>query len=233
MLKIENLKKEHLNDGKNTHRVFEGFSLEIKEGEKVGLFGSNGSGKSTLLDVISGLDLKYKGELLVGDSGVSYVHQDTKGTLAPWFSCEKNIFLPLAYKHINIQEKKDLYKKLKEELEINFSLNKYPFELSGGQRQLVSVLRSILMKPDVLLLDEPFSAIDVDKREIVMKVFKKYLPETTVVICSHRGNEISDFIDRAIILEKQPAEIVREFKREKDDDFEAKVRLIRFAKNDK
>jgi NitT/TauT family transport system ATP-binding protein len=202
MIEIKDLKKTYCCNG-CTKPLFAGFNLTIKRGEKVGLFAQNGTGKTTLINILSGMDKEFIGRVFIKGERISYVHQDPYATLAPWFTCERNILLVREYHHMDIEKGRSFLKKLIEELDINFSLTQYPFMLSGGQRQLVTLLRALILEPDILLMDEPFSALDIKKRNAVIKFLTKYLTDNnlTAIICSHRGDEVKSLLDRAVILE--------------------------------
>ena len=230
-MKIENITKIYSENGHNK-QIFSDFSLEIEAGSKIGIFGPNGSGKTTLLNIISGTDRKFDGRVDLNGSKPAYMHQDSGATLAPWFSAEQNIILARKYHRLSLEKGRSLLNHLIKELQINFSCKEYPPNLSGGQRQLVALLRVLICEPDILLLDEPFAALDVEKRQAVSKVFQKQLkPKTTMIIVSHRGGETWELIDRAIILNGRPVAITNEFfpgDFEDREDFETAVSAIGF-----
>jgi ABC-type nitrate/sulfonate/bicarbonate transport system ATPase subunit len=233
MIEVTNLTKERLQNNKQV-KVFDNFNLLISHGERVGLFGENGVGKSTLLDSIIKLDKDFTGKIETTSTNIAYVHQNTKDTLLPWMTCKDNIFKLLEYKKvIDLDKKEVLYKKLLNDLNVDFDLLKNPSELSGGQRQMVSFISSVMQEPEILLLDEPFSAIDSDRRKKMIHVLETYLPDTTVIICSHRGSEISDYINRVVVLQNQPTNITQDFKKEDTTEFKKSVEEISFTKYEK
>ena len=119
-------------------------------------------------------------------------------------------------------------------MKIDFSLHSYPSDLSGGQQQVVAILRSLVSEPDVLLLDEPFSALDIERRKNIINVFKNNLSKNiTTIICSHRGNEISSYINRVIAFQNQPVMITQDFNRNESVNFEKLVDEISFTKYEK
>ena len=139
MIEVINLTKERLQNNKQV-KVFDNFNLFISNGERVGLFGENGVGKSTLLDTIINLDKNFSGTVKIGTKNIAYVHQNTKDTLLPWMTCKENIFQLLKYKGIvDLDKKESLYTNLLNDLDVDFDLSKKPSELSGGQRQMVSL----------------------------------------------------------------------------------------------
>ena len=234
MITIHNLNKTFTNNG-DEKTIFSNFDFIIEKGQKVGLFGPNGSGKTTLLNILSGVDKKYGGKVEVKRKRISYVHQDYNSTLLPWFSCEKNILLAREYHGLDKSSGLKILKQLIKELKINFSLKQYPFSLSGGQKQIVTLMRALVLEPEILLLDEPFASLDVERRADVLAVLKKHFTkDMTVVICSHRGDEISSILDRAVVLQSQPVKITKNIlaKDISKKDFEDTVLKIRFQKND-
>ena len=207
MITIKSLKKDFINNNQRSI-IFSGFNLSINKGEKVGLFGPNGSGKTTLLNILSGVDKKFSGSASVEGKRISYVHQDYNSTLLPWFTCESNILLVRKYHGLNIEDGKKLLNRLVKELRIDFSLKKYPFMLSGGQKQIVTLLRALIYEPEILLLDEPFSALDIERRLDIKNFLHSYFSDKlTVILCSHRGDEIKSLVNRAIVLEGTPVKV--------------------------
>lgn len=236
MIEIKNLDKKYLCNG-NNKSLFSGFTLLVKKGEKIGLFAPNGAGKTTLMNILAGVDKDFVGTVSIGGKRTSYMHQDPNATLAPWFTCEKNILLVRGYHHLNIGKGKRFLRELIKELKINFSLDQYPFTLSGGQRQIVALLRALIFEPDVLLLDEPFSSLDVEKRMAVIEFLTKHLTNNlTVVICSHRGDEVKSLLNRAVILEhRSETKITKDIclsNFQSKQEFEQIISKIRFKKNE-
>lgn len=233
MIEIINLDKSFKsNQRKKT--IFSGFNFSVDKGESVGLFGQNGSGKTTLLNILSGVDSNFGGQIKINSKRVAYVHQDPEATLAPWFTSEKNILLAREFHNLDMDKGKELLKKLSEEFRINFSLEQYPFSLSGGQRQIVTLMRALIIEPDVILLDEPFSALDVEKRNDVLRILIEHFGKgKTIIICSHRGDDIKKFVTRAVILGGCPTDIEnniskKDFSSQKQ--FEDAVSKITFKK---
>ena len=235
MIEIKNLKKEYLSKNDNKIHIFKNFFLEIGKNEIVGLFGINGSGKSTLLNMISGIDNEYTGSIKILSEKISYVNQKPMDTLLPWYTCEENILLVLDYHKLDRIKGKILLKELTKKLNIDFSLSSYPFELSGGQQQVVSILRAFIIQPDILLLDEPFAALDIERRINIINLFKLYKDKMTIIITSHRGVEVSEILDRVVVLKNQPVEIFDDFsiKDMEKSKFQEKVNQIRFKENEK
>ncbi len=199
MIQINNLTKTYNHNG-TSKNVFSNVHLYFKKGDRVGLFGHNGKGKTTLLNIIAGLDKDYQGNVRVVGT-TSYVYQNPTLTLAPWFTSEQNILSPAIYQKLDLSKTKDFLRALCATFEINFPLTQYPDSLSGGQRQLVTLLQVLITRPNILLLDEPFSALDKEKRIAVLKHLQKHISKnTTVIISSHREDEIKPFTERTLYL---------------------------------
>lgn len=214
--------------------VFTNLSLKIRKNEIVGLFGPNGAGKSTLFNILAGLDQDYMGQCVLSSKMIAYVHQKPLATLLPWYHCKDNILLAREYRGLDRRTGEDLLDYFNKKLGIDFSLYSYLFELSGGQQQIVAILRALITEPEIVLLDEPFSALDVGKRADVIRVLSKQCTQgTTVVISSHRGDEVKHLITRAITFGGSPVKIendmsIGDFHSRRE--FEEAISKIRFRK---
>lgn len=210
MIEIKDLKKT-LRCNSCNRTLFHGFNLEIRKGEKVGLFSPNGTGKTTLMNILAGIDKDFSGTVSNKGKRIGYLYQDPQATLAPWFTCEENILLMRKYHHLDAEKGRVSLRRLVKALDLNFSLDAYPFMLSGGQRQIVNLLRGLILEPDVLLMDEPFSALDIEKRAAVVEFLKiSFTENMTVIMSSHRGDEVRTLLGRAVVLEYQSATRIKE-----------------------
>lgn len=218
-------------------------SFSIKKGEFVSLVGPSGCGKTTILSLIAGLLEPTEGEITldgqkVSTSNIGYMFQ--RDQLFQWRSIYKNILLGLEIKgkkHLEEDEKyiNDLLKKYGL---IDFK-NKHPAELSGGMRQRVALIRTLAVKPKLLLLDEPFSALDYQTRLDVCDDVKNIIIEEnqTAVLVTHDISEAISMSDRVFVLSKRPATIktIKElnfdksftpFKRREDKEFAKYFNII-------
>lgn len=188
---------------KGVNKSFTGFSLKnidmsIEDGEFVGILGQSGSGKSTLLNLIAGLDRDFSGEILINGKNPSKMIKD--GEVAMVF--QKDLLLP----HLNVWEniafglkikkfsKDEIEKRVKEvilEMELEGKEKRFPSELSGGEKQRVSIGRAIVTRPKLLLMDEPFSALDFNLRDRMQKIVKKIHEKLkiTIVFVTHDREE--------------------------------------------
>src|SRR5229473_8600385 len=147
--------------------VYDEFDLDLPRGELISVFGPNGCGKSTLINIIAGLILPDAGEILfdgqtIDEITFGYVFQNYREALFPWLRAIDNIAYPLKLKGLARRERQDRIERLVAKLGIKIDLGKYPYQMSGGQQQLVSILRAVVVEPEILFLDEPFSALNYE-----------------------------------------------------------------------
>jgi NitT/TauT family transport system ATP-binding protein len=200
--------------GKNgSTEVLRDFSLDVPEGNVYSIIGPSGCGKSTLLHVLAGIFTCYSGEVLVGGKrpapkslSIGLVPQNYG--LLPWKRIRENIFLP------EIIKKSSPDKAYTEEilvaLDLQFLLQRYPHELSGGQRQRVALARSFIQKPDLLLMDEPFSALDSltaeCSRQLFLDIWQKH--RVTTLFVTHNIDEAVDIGSRVVLLSSLPGQVI-------------------------
>ena len=200
----------HINKTYNTKEgeifALNDINFSVNKGEIISLIGPSGCGKSTLLTIISGLDNKYYGNIIKDDKiKIAYMLQSD--ALLPFLTVYENAILGL--KITNQLTNKNL-----EYIDYLFKLynledfkNNYPKNLSGGMKQRVALIRTLSLKPDLLLLDEPFSALDQQSRLLisddVYKIVKK--EKITIILVTHNIEEAITFSDRIIILSKRPS----------------------------
>ena len=194
--------------------VYERFDVDIARGEFVSVFGPNGCGKSTLINLIAGLITPDGGQILFGGktlaaTKIGYVFQNYREALFPWLTAWNNIEYPLKLMKIGPGKRHARVERLVARLGIKIDLARYPYELSGGQQQLVSILRALVVEPEVLFLDEPFSALDYEMtlfmREQLQRLFLE--TRTTTVLVSHDLEEAVYLADRVLLLTRRPARI--------------------------
>jgi NitT/TauT family transport system ATP-binding protein len=212
MLKLDKVKKYFLNAQKQRTVILEDITLEVPQGEFVTVFGPNGAGKSTLMNIISGLELPSEGNVTLDTQSkeISYLFQDYKSALLPWKTAYQNIALPLYWKGISKADAKQSIQRLINKFDVNINLNAYPFTLSGGQAQLISIMRSIVVNPDILILDEPFSALDyVNRISLLLKLQEIWLASSlTCIFISHDIDEAIFLGDRLVLLTPKPTRII-------------------------
>jgi len=206
-LSIENLSKSYGN-GKLELKVIEDLSLSIKAGRFISIIGPNGSGKTTLLKIIAGIEKPSAGQVKTPGS-IAYLPQE--GSLMPWLSVRDNLRLPAKIKGATSSK---LEKKIDRYL-AQFGLsefdNFYPAALSGGMRQKVALIRTAIYKPDLIILDEPFSALDaITRLQMQTWLVKLWLELKCSVVCvTHDISEAIFLGDEIYVLSSRPAKIIR------------------------
>jgi NitT/TauT family transport system ATP-binding protein len=194
--------------------IYDDFNLDIPRGKLVSIFGPNGCGKSTLINMIAGLIPRDAGEILFDGKPLSqikfgYVFQNYREALFPWLRSFENIEYPLKLMRMPKTERRARVERLVAHLGVKIDLTKYPYQLSGGQQQLVSILRALVVEPEILFLDEPFSALDYEMtlfmREQLQRIFME--SGTTTVLVSHDLEEAVYLADRVLLLSRHPARI--------------------------
>lgn len=201
---------------KNIRKNYEGFALKdisfkIEDGEFVSILGESGSGKSTLLNLIAGVDEVYSGEIridgetpkkIIKDGDISMVFQDD--LLLPHLNVWENIAFGLKIKKIGKDEIDKRVKEVLKEMDLIGKEKRYSNELSGGERQRVSIARAIVTKPKLLLMDEPFSALDYNLRnrmqDIVKTLHKKM--QITIVFVTHDREEAFFLSDKIGVMHR-------------------------------
>jgi len=194
--------------------IYDNFDLDIPRGELISVFGPNGCGKSTLINMIAGLTPVDAGEILfdgmrLNEIKFGYVFQNYREALFPWMRAFDNIAYPLKMMKVAPAERRLRTEKLVSHLGIKLDLNLYPYQMSGGQQQLVSIMRALVVDPEILFLDEPFSALDYEMTLFMREQLQKLFMEsgTTMVLVSHDLEEAVYLADRVLLLSRHPARI--------------------------
>lgn len=211
-VQIHNLNKSfHMKEGQL--EVLKDINIDIKKGEYICILGTSGCGKSTMLRMLAGLDKEYEGSILVDgeeikgpSSDVGMIFQESR--LFPWLKVEDNIAFGIS-KKIPAKEKKDRVHELLKLVGLEGFEKSYPHQLSGGMQQRVSIARSLIENPKVLLLDEPFGALDALTRMHMQKESLRIWEEekTTMILVTHDIDEAIYLGDRIVILSSRPGEL--------------------------
>jgi len=185
-------------------------SFSVNEGEFVAIIGPSGCGKTTLLSLAAGLLKPTSGEVV--SRGVSFGYMLQKDELFPWRTIEKNLFLPLEIKRKRTQKERARVLALAEKYGLKQFLKNFPSSLSGGMKQRAALIRTLALDPQILLLDEPFSALDYQTRLSVCDDVYKIIREEqkTALLITHDISEAISVADRILVLSKRPATIVAE-----------------------
>lgn len=207
ILEVKNLcKKYNTKNGEVT--AIEDISFDVDEGEFVCIVGSSGCGKSTLLNILAGLDELTSGQITINDNAkIGYMLQED--ALFSWLNILDNACLGLEITHQKTKENIEYVKELLKKYGLEDFMFKYPNQLSGGMRQRIALIRTLALKPDILMLDEPFSALDYVSRlmvsDDVYDIIKK--EKKTAIMITHDIAEAVSLANRVIVLSKRPAKI--------------------------
>lgn len=207
ILKIKNLSKKYYSK-KGELFAIDDLSLDVEKGEYLAIVGPSGCGKSTLLNIIGGIDQKSSGIIEISKNiRIGYMLQ--QDCLFPWLTILDNCLLGLKISGKLNQDNIDYVKELLQTYGLGQFMNEYPTSLSGGMRQRVALIRTLALKPDILLLDEPFSALDYQTRLAVSDDVFKIIKETgkTVIMITHDIAEAISMADRVVVLSNRPAKI--------------------------
>lgn len=212
ILVINNLSKIY-HTNKNEILAIDNLNLNVKDGEFIAIVGPSGCGKTTLLSILCGLENKSSGEFIFPKGKVKMGYMLQNDTLFPWFNILDNCLLGLKVQKSINEENKNMVIKLLKNYGLEDFIYKYPSNLSGGMRQRVALIRTLATNPDILLLDEPFSALDYQTRlavsDDVWKIIKKE-GKTTIMI-THDVAEAISMADRVIVLTGRPARVKCEY----------------------
>ena len=212
MLSVRGLKKVYQSDGGDVEAV-RNLTFDLRAGELACLVGPSGSGKTTLLKCISGLMAPTEGEVLLDGKRVSgppkkmaVVFQEYGRSLFPWMRVRDNVELPLKNQGVPKAERDRLVDEALEAVGLAHVPRSYPWQLSGGMQQRVAIARAIAYQPEVLLMDEPFAAVDAQTRadleDLIRTVWKKL--GITVLFVTHDIDESVYLGERVIILSSSP-----------------------------
>lgn len=212
-LSLKNVQKDFIINGKKLE-VLHDLTLDIKAGEIISIVGTSGCGKSTLLKLIAGLDQVSSGEIRLNDRVINKPNSKETGIvfqesrLFPWSSVEKNIAFGITGK-LSKEEKKRLIQEHIDMVGLRGFEKVLPAQLSGGMQQRVSIARTLINRPNVLLLDEPFGALDaftkINLQEEVLKIWQK--EHMTIILVTHDIDEAVYLGDRVVVMSPKPGVI--------------------------
>jgi NitT/TauT family transport system ATP-binding protein len=195
--------------------VYRDFDLDLPRGKLTTVFGPNGCGKSTLINMMSGVVPFDAGTIGIAGKDfraaqIGYVFQNYRDSLFPWMRALENVEYPLRVRGVDRKERAARVERLLAQFEITLDLRRHTYEMSGGQQQLVAILRALVAEPDVLFLDEPFSALDYEMTLYMRDRLQTMFLETglTTVLVSHDLEEAVYLADTILLLSKRPTRVV-------------------------
>jgi len=191
--------------------ALQGATLEVKCGELVCIVGASGSGKSTLLNILAGLDRPTNGRVHV-HGRVALMFQEA--ALLPWLTAAGNVELPLELRGIKSRQRRELARELLGRVHLAGFEKRRPHELSGGMKQRVALARALAQDADVLLMDEPFAALDAITRDLLHEELERIWKETglTVLFVTHNAREAVRLGDRVLVFTSRPGRVAHEVK---------------------
>ena len=206
-VRLQNVVKQFTADGPI---IIDDLTLDVRPGEFISLVGASGCGKSTLLNIISGLDKQTSG--VVETSGrPAFMFQEA--ALMPWLTAGKNVELALTFAGVPKGQRKDRAKELLALVHLDRSYDQRPHELSGGMRQRVAIARSLAMGRGILLMDEPFAALDAITRDLLHEELTRIWQETglAVIFVTHNVREAVRLGQRVLLMSSRPGRIIQEW----------------------
>ena len=196
--------------GRSSLLALDKVSLDVRPGEFVCLIGASGCGKSTMLSLVAGLDSATAGEVATGGKRVTLMFQEP--ALFPWLTATRNVELALRARGVPKQERRARAAELLRTVHLGGFGGKRPHELSGGMRQRVALARALAQDADVLLMDEPFGALDAMTRDLLHEELERICGERelTVLFVTHNVREAARLGDRVIVLSSRPGRVIEE-----------------------
>ncbi len=219
MIRINHLQKYfQTKDGQRVKAV-EGVDLKIGKGEFIAIVGPSGCGKTTLLKMMSGLLRPDGGKILIEGQALqqhchSIGYMSQVNALLPWRTVRENIQLGLEIRGMAVAKRRAIADELIQRLDLQGFEDRYPFELSGGMRQRVAIMRALAYNPDILFMDEPFGALDVQTRDLLEDDILRIWSQThkTIVFITHDLGEAIILADRVVLMTARPGRIKREYR---------------------
>ncbi|TQS75622.1 ABC transporter ATP-binding protein [Ornithinibacillus gellani] len=216
-LTIDGVSKQFNQTGKTPAIVLKDIDLTIPNGQFVSLLGPSGCGKSTLLSILAGLQKPTSGKIFLDDVRITTPSPDKgvvfqEAALFPWLNVLENVMFPLR-KKMPKKQQTERAKHFLQMVQLGKFLEHYPHELSGGMQQRVSIARVLAMDPTLLLMDEPFGALDEQTRIILQQEVEKIWLDTkkTVLFVTHSIREAITLSDRILVMGARPGTIIKDF----------------------
>ena len=218
-LDLKNVSKQYLQPHtERIHTVLENISIEILEGEIVTILGKSGCGKSTLLNLIAGFENSYGGEILLNGKPVKDISPERimmfqESALFPWLTAFQNVEIALKMTKVPKNQREKVVNHYLEIVGLSDYSNSYIHQLSGGMKQRVSLARALSLNPKILLMDEPFAALDITIKKSLYKELLDLHKKTrkTILFVTHNINEAVLLGDRVIVMSPRLYGIKKEY----------------------
>jgi NitT/TauT family transport system ATP-binding protein len=198
--------------GRSATVALDGVSLSVAPGEFVCLIGASGCGKSTLLSLVAGLEAPTSGTVSTGGRRVAFMFQEP--ALFPWFTAAQNVALPLKANGVGRRERRQRVGDLLAAVHLGGFADRRPHELSGGMRQRVALARALAQDAEVLLMDEPFGALDAMTRDLLHELLEGIWRRQgfSVLFVTHEVREAVRLGDRVVLLSSRPGRVLEDFR---------------------
>jgi NitT/TauT family transport system ATP-binding protein len=220
MLDVRGLRKVYEGSGRRVEAVRD-LTFTVEAGELVCLVGPSGCGKTTLLKCVGGLLAPTAGQVLLAGKpvsgpppGMAFVFQEYGRSLFPWMRVGENVELPLKHKDLSKARRKELVADALESVGLSDAAGAYPWQLSGGMQQRVAIARALAYEPDVLLMDEPFAAVDAQTRADLEDLVRRLWRERgmTILFVTHDIDEAVYLGERVVVLSASPTVVQEQLK---------------------
>ena len=208
LVEIKNLSKIY-HTNKNEIKALDNISFDINKGDFIAIVGPSGCGKSTILSILCELENKSGGDIIKNDD-LKFGFMFQQDTLFDWLTIKDNCLLGAKINNCLNKDIEDYCEKLLKTYGLIDFKNSYPKELSGGMRQRVALIRTLILNPDILLLDEPFSALDYTNRLMISNDVYNAIKEEekTAIIVTHDVEEAVSLANKVIVLSDRPSKII-------------------------
>ncbi len=215
-LQAKNIVKGFDHNG-NSVLALDGINLNVEEGDFVCIVGPSGCGKSTFLNIVAGLETPDSGEVLLNGKPISTPGPDRimvfqEGALFPWLKVIDNVEFGLKMAGIPKNERRELSQRYLDMMQLTKFANSYTYQLSTGMKQRVAIARALAMDPEILLMDEPFAALDSQTRDLLLVELQLIWERTkkTIVFVTHNISESVILGNRVVVFKNRPSKIKKE-----------------------
>ncbi|MBI1828499.1 MAG: ABC transporter ATP-binding protein [Thaumarchaeota archaeon] len=216
-LQAKNIVK-HFDHNGNSVLALDGINLNVEEGDFICIVGPSGCGKSTFLNIVAGLETPDSGEILLNGNKISTPGPDRtmvfqEGALFPWLKVIDNVEFGLKMAGIPKYERRQISERYLDMMQLTKFANSYIYQLSTGMKQRVAIARALAMDPEILLMDEPFAALDSQTRDLLLVELQLIWERTkkTIIFVTHNISESVILGNRVVVFKNRPSKIKKEF----------------------